>query len=93
VLGESGEGRQGSLITVALDEAGELFVGGDPVSWEALGERVRLEQSRNANAGVVIAPDIGGRREDLIRLLMLWSDEKLGPVELLGRPERPVSPP
>ena len=41
VLGESGEGRQGSLITVALDERGELFVGGEPVSWEGLGERVR----------------------------------------------------
>jgi biopolymer transport protein ExbD len=95
VLGEGGEARQGTLITVALDDDGILYVGGDAVEWEALGERVRQEQARNPDASVVIAPDLGGRREDLIRLIMLWSDENLGPVAILGRPdsEAPVNRP
>jgi biopolymer transport protein ExbD len=95
VLGEGGEARQGTLITVALDDDGILYVGGDAVEWDALGERVRQEQARNPDASVVIAPDLGGRREDLIRLIMLWSDENLGPVAILGRPdsEAPVNRP
>ena len=78
------------LVTVAVDDAGGLFVNGDPVTTENLVERVRLlaeqAEARGEEVRIVVAADQNGRSGDLLSALDLLASGGIGDVSVLGRP-------
>lgn len=86
-LGSAQAAHEGTFITISLDSAGDLFVDDDPVAWEALASAVRETKAKNPEAKLVIAADLSGGREELIRLFDVIAREDLGEVGLIGRPK------
>jgi biopolymer transport protein ExbD len=86
-LGSAETAEGGSFITIALDDADAIFVDGEPVSAVELGDAVRARQEANPRARLVIAADLEGGRDSLIRLFDVIARERLGEVMLVGRPK------
>lgn len=80
----AGEAPEGELITIALDQDGQVLLEGRPTELAALGERVRALRSEKPEARLVIAVDREGRSGELIKLADTLAAEGLGEFSIIG---------
>ena len=89
-LPELGAGRSAErapAITIVIDEAGGLFIEGDPAELNEVGERVRsIRAQRGEGAPLLLAVDTQARSGDLIELADRLNAEGLGEFSVIGRP-------
>jgi biopolymer transport protein ExbD len=86
-LGAAETAEGGAFITIALDAGDAIYVDGVEVTEQSLGDAVRTRQEANPKARLVIAADLEGGRDALIRLFDVIAREQLGEVMLIGRPK------
>jgi biopolymer transport protein ExbD len=83
--------ERAGLITVAVDDAGAVFVNGEGATTDTLVERIRLLQEQAEARGeavrIVVAADQEGRSGDLLAVLDLLASGGIGDVSVLGRPK------
>jgi biopolymer transport protein ExbD len=83
--------ERAGLITVAVDDAGAVFVNGEGATTDTLVERIRLLQeqaeARGETVRIVVAADQEGRSGDLLAVLDLLASGGIGDVSVLGRPK------
>ncbi len=84
------------LITVAVTEAGDVMVNGEPVAMEDVGQATlqRMEDLRlgGAEARVVIAADERSATRELLQVLDSLTSAGVGNVAIMGRPTGEAAP-
>ncbi len=61
--------KQGDLILIAISEAGEIWIDGDPVDPRFIRSRFELRLPDAPNSAVVIQGDAGANNEYLLQIL------------------------
>lgn len=95
-LGAGEPVERGELITIAIRDDGSVFVNGDAVPIETVGEetarRIAERPPESAGVRVVIAADERGATRELLRVLDALAGAGVGDVAIMGRPAEGPDP-